>query len=60
MDNIREIIEKARFSPTKARYKIYIIDEVHMLSKWAFNALLKDFGGTRKAYKIYSSYYRDS
>ena len=41
VDNIREIIEKAWFSPTKTKYKIYIIDEVHMLSKWAFNALLK-------------------
>ena len=41
VDNIREIIEKAQFSPTQTKYKIYIIDEVHMLSKWAFNALLK-------------------
>ncbi|MDD3646042.1 MAG: DNA polymerase III subunit gamma/tau [Candidatus Gracilibacteria bacterium] len=41
VDNIREIIEKARFQPTHATYKIYIIDEVHMLSKGAFNALLK-------------------
>lgn len=41
VDNIREIIEKAQFQPTKTRFKVYIIDEVHMLSKWAFNALLK-------------------
>jgi len=41
VDNIREIIEKAQFQPTKCRYKVYIIDEVHMLSKGAFNALLK-------------------
>lgn len=41
VDNIREIINKAQFRPTIAKYKIYIIDEVHMLSKWAFNALLK-------------------
>lgn len=41
VDNIRELIEKAQFQPTNATYKIYIIDEVHMLSKWAFNALLK-------------------
>jgi DNA polymerase-3 subunit gamma/tau len=33
VDNIREIIEKAQFQPTKTQYKIYIIDEVHMLSK---------------------------
>ena len=41
VDNIRDIIEKAQFQPTKTAYKIYIVDEVHMLSKWAFNALLK-------------------
>ncbi|MDD2907362.1 MAG: DNA polymerase III subunit gamma/tau [Candidatus Gracilibacteria bacterium] len=41
VDNIRELIEKAQFSPTRTKYKIYIIDEVHMLSKGAFNALLK-------------------
>ncbi len=41
VDNIRDIIEKAQFSPTRTKYKVYIVDEVHMLSKWAFNALLK-------------------
>lgn len=41
VDNIREIIERAQFQPTQCQYKVYIIDEVHMLSKWAFNALLK-------------------
>ncbi|MCH2188838.1 DNA polymerase III subunit gamma/tau [Candidatus Gracilibacteria bacterium] len=41
VDNIREIIEKAQFAPTHTKYKVYIIDEVHMLSKGAFNALLK-------------------
>ncbi len=41
VDNIRDLIEKAQFTPTRTKYKIYIIDEVHMLSKWAFNALLK-------------------
>ncbi|MGE0202289.1 MAG: DNA polymerase III subunit gamma/tau [Hyphomicrobiaceae bacterium] len=41
VDNIREIIESARYKPLVARYKVYIIDEVHMLSKGAFNALLK-------------------
>ena len=39
--NIREIIETTRYNPTSARFKIYIIDEVHMLSTAAFNALLK-------------------
>lgn len=41
VDNIRELIERAQFQPNQSKYKIYIIDEVHMLSKWAFNALLK-------------------
>ena len=41
IDNIREIIESARYRPILARMKVFIIDEVHMLSKGAFNALLK-------------------
>jgi DNA polymerase-3 subunit gamma/tau len=41
VDNVRDIIENARFRPARARFKVYIIDEVHMLSKAAFNALLK-------------------
>jgi len=41
IDDIREIIDAVRYTPVSARYKIYIIDEVHMLSKQAFNGLLK-------------------
>ena len=41
VDNIRDLREKANIAPTKGKYKVYIIDEVHMLSKSAFNALLK-------------------
>ena len=41
VDNIREIIEEVQYRPTDGRYKVYIIDEVHMLSGGAFNALLK-------------------
>ncbi len=41
IDKIRELREKVKFSPTEGNYKIYIIDEVHMLTKEAFNALLK-------------------
>ena len=41
VDNIREIIDEVQYSPTEGRYKVYIIDEVHMLSTGAFNALLK-------------------
>lgn len=41
VDNIRELIEHVKFSPASGKYKVFIIDEVHMLSKGAFNALLK-------------------
>ena len=41
VDNVRDLIDKARFEPNQGKYKIYIIDEVHMLSTGAFNALLK-------------------
>jgi DNA polymerase-3 subunit gamma/tau len=40
-DNIRELIERAQFAPVQCRYKVYVIDECHMLSTAAFNALLK-------------------
>ena len=41
VDNIRELIERAQFAPVQCRYKLYVLDEVHMLSTAAFNALLK-------------------
>ena len=41
VDDVRDLIEFSRYAPTSSRYKIFIIDEVHMLSKQAFNALLK-------------------
>ncbi len=41
VDNIREIVDEVQYSPTEGKYKVYIIDEVHMLSTGAFNALLK-------------------
>ena len=41
IDDVRELIENSKYSPTSAQYKIFIIDEVHMLSKQAFNGLLK-------------------
>ena len=43
VDDIREIIDSSVYRPVSARYKIYIIDEVHMLSKNAFNVLLKTY-----------------
>ena len=41
IDNMREILDNARYAPTVGRYKVYLIDEVHMLSKGAFNSMLK-------------------
>lgn len=41
VDNIRELIERAQFAPVQCRYKVYVVDECHMLSSAAFNALLK-------------------
>jgi DNA polymerase-3 subunit gamma/tau len=41
VDDVRQVIENAQYSPARGRYKVYLIDEVHMLSKAAFNALLK-------------------
>ena len=41
VDNIRDLRDEANFTPVKAKYRVYIIDEVHMLSTGAFNALLK-------------------
>ena len=41
IDDVRELIENSKYNPTSAKYKIFIIDEVHMLSKQAFNGLLK-------------------
>ena len=41
IDNMREILDNARYRPTVGRYKVYLIDEVHMLSKGAFNSMLK-------------------
>ena len=41
VDDIRDLVEKARYTPQRGRYKVYIIDEVHMVTKQGFNALLK-------------------
>ena len=41
IDNMREILDNARYAPTAGRYKVYLIDEVHMLSRSAFNSMLK-------------------
>jgi DNA polymerase-3 subunit gamma/tau len=57
--DIREIIEGVAYRATSARYKVYIIDEVHMLSTNAFNALLKTLGGTARACEIPVCHHRN-
>ena len=52
IDDVREIIEAVRYAAVSARYKIYIIDEVHMLSKNAFNALAEDARGAACAREV--------
>ena len=52
IDDVRELIENSKYSPTSAKYKIFIIDEVHMLSKQAFNGLLKTLEEPPKSLKF--------
>ena len=59
IDDIRDIIDSARYSPVSARYKVYIIDEVHMLSKQAFNGLLKTLEEPPRACEIRLRHDRD-
>ena len=59
VDDVREIIEAVRYAPVQARYKVYIIDEVHMLSKNAFNALLEDARGAAAACEVHLRHDRD-
>ena len=64
VDNIREIREEVAYRPAEGRYKVYIIDEVHMLSTGAFNALLKTleslFWQQPKHIKFQSPFYQDA
>ena len=57
IDDVRELIENSKYSPTSAKFKIFIIDEVHMLSKQAL-MVCKNFRGTTSSFKIYTCYNR--
>ena len=57
VDNIREIVDEVSYSPAEGRFKVYIIDEVHMLSIGAFNALLKNPGGTAVLCNIHTCHH---
>ena len=59
VDEIRELTDGVRYRPVSARYKVYIIDEVHMLSKQAFNALLKTLEEPPPARQIHLRHDRD-
>lgn len=53
VDNIREIVNEVAYSPTEGKYRVYIIDEVHMLSAGAFNALLKPWRSRRPTSSLF-------
>ena len=53
IDDVRELIDSSKYNPTSAKYKIIILDEVHMLSKQAFNGLLKTLEEPPSTFKIY-------
>ena len=52
VDDTRELLDNVQYAPTRGRYKVYLIDEVHMLSNHSFNALLKTLRGTSAARQI--------
>ena len=52
VDDTRELLENVQYTPTSGRYKVYLIDEVHMLSNHSFNALLKNVGGATAARQV--------
>ena len=58
VEDVRQLRENVRYAPAKGRYKIYLIDEVHMLSSAAFNALLKTLEEPPRACEIYFCYDR--
>ena len=60
VDNVREINDAVKYKPASARYKVYIIDEVHMLSTAAFNALLKNPRGAATARKVHFRHNRNT
>jgi len=56
VDDMRELLESVQYKPANARYKIYLIDEVHMLSKSSFNALLKHFRRATTSCYVFDGY----
>ncbi len=58
IDEIRELRDKVYIAPVSAKYKVYIIDEVHMLTKEAFNALLKTLEEPPGTCRIHPGYHR--
>ena len=58
VDDVREVIENAQYAPTHGRFKVYLVDEVHMLSKSAFNALAEDTGGAAAAREVPARHHR--
>ena len=53
VDNVREIIENSQYRPARSRFKVYIIDEVHMLSKSCVQCAAQDAGGAAEPCEVY-------
>ena len=60
VDDVREIRENVKFTPFRGTYRVYIIDEVHMLSNSAFNALAEDAGRAAAPCRVHFCHHRDS
>jgi DNA polymerase-3 subunit gamma/tau len=60
VDDIRQLVEQVRIPPQIGKYKVYIIDEVHMLSASAFNAFLENTGRTATPRHLHSGYYGEA
>jgi len=58
IDEIRELRENVRYTPAKSRYKIYIIDEVHMLTREAFKCFVENVGRASSSYHFCLCYHR--
>ncbi len=59
VEDAREIIERVQFRPTSARYKVYVVDECHMLSTAAFNALLQNARRAARPRAVYPGHHRE-
>ncbi len=60
VEDTRELLDNVQYAPSRARFKIYLIDEVHMLSNHSFNALLKTLGRTAPSREVFAGHDRSA